>query len=86
MPSANSEQIQILNQITKLVDEKVTKYKKEMKTMPTSRFYSEKKILLDTIDNAVKLAESIKPPPPGIKAVIEDFKKVAKDISGLRSS
>ena len=85
MPSTNSEQIQILNQITKLIDDKVTKYKKEMKTMPTARFYSEKKIILDTFDNAINLPESIKPPPPGIKAAITDFKKVAKDISGLRA-
>jgi Zn/Cd-binding protein ZinT len=26
----------------------------------------------------IKLAESIKPPPPGIKAAIADFKKVVK--------
>lgn len=85
MATPQSEQIQILNQMTKLIDEKVTKYKKEMKTMSTNRFYAEKKILLDTIENAVKLAESIKPPPPGIKDVIIDFKKVSKDISGLRA-
>jgi hypothetical protein len=48
MPTPQSEQIQILNQITKLIDDKVTKYKKEMKTMPTNRFYAEKKIILDT--------------------------------------
>ena len=54
MASQQSEQIQILNQITKLIDDKVTKYKKEMKTMPTSRFYSEKKIILDTIEESKK--------------------------------
>ena len=86
MPTPQSEQIQILNQITKMIDDRVTKYKKEMKTMPTSRFYTEKKLILDTIDNAIKLAESIKPPPPGIKAAIADFKTVSKDISGIRAS
>ena len=86
MPTPQSEQIQILNQITKMIDDRVTKYKKEMKTMPTSRFYTEKKLILDTIDNAIKLTESIKPPPPGIKAAIADFKKVSKDISGIRAS
>ena len=86
MPAPQSEQIQILNQITKMIDDRVTKYKKEMKTMPTSRFYTEKKLILDTIDNAIKLAESIKPPPPGIKAAIADFKTVSKDISGIRAS
>jgi hypothetical protein len=35
MPTPQSEQIQILNQITKMIDDRVTKYKKEMKTMPT---------------------------------------------------
>ena len=85
MPTPQSEQIQILNQITKMIDDRVTN-KKEMKTMPTSRFYTEKKLILDTIDNAIKLAESIKPPPPGIKAAIADFKKVSKDISGIRAS
>ena len=69
-----------------MIDDRVTKYKKEMKTMPTSRFYTEKKLILDTIDNAIKLAESIKPPPPGIKAAIADFRKVSKDISGIRAS
>ena len=43
MPTPQSEQIQILNQITKMIDDRVTKYKKEMKTMPTSRFYTKKK-------------------------------------------
>ncbi|HMV42392.1 MAG TPA: hypothetical protein PK079_01040 [Leptospiraceae bacterium] len=85
MATPQSEQIQILNKMTKIIDEKVTKYKKDMKTMSTNRFYSEKKLLLDTIENAIKLAESIKPPPPGVKDVIADFKKVSKDISGLRA-
>ena len=44
MPTPQSEQIQILNQITKLIDDKVTKYKKKkMKTMPTNRFTQKRK-------------------------------------------
>jgi hypothetical protein len=83
MPS-NSENISILNQMTKIIDEKVTVYKNEMKRMPSARFYSEKKILLDTIDDAIKLAESIKPAPKQISDIVSDFKRAAKEISGLK--
>jgi hypothetical protein len=84
MASSYNDTIKILNQMTSIIDQKASTYKKEMKTMPTARFYSEKKILLDTIDDAIKLAESIKPPQKEITQLILDFKKVAKDISGLK--
>ena len=84
MASSYNDTIKILNQMTSIIDQKVSIYKKEMKSMPTARFYSEKKILLDTIDDAIKLAESIKPPQKEITQLILDFKKVAKDISGLK--
>jgi hypothetical protein len=79
-----NQNIQILNQMTKIIDEKVAKYKKEMKTMPQARFYSEKKILIDTIEDAIKLAESIKPPQKEVQELAADFKKLIKDISGLK--
>lgn len=85
MPKQN-ESIEILNKMIKIIDEKGAKYKKEMKTMPTSRFYAEKKIILDMIEDATKLAQSIKPPSPGINDLLADFRKLAKDISGLRQS
>lgn len=81
MPNQN---IQILNQMTSIIDEKVAKYKKEMKTMPSARFYSEKKILIDTIEDAIKLAESIKPAPKEVSELASDFKKLIKEISGLK--
>jgi hypothetical protein len=54
-----------------------------MKEMPTAQFYSEKKLILDMIDDAIKLAGELKNIPQ-TKDMIDDFKKLTKQISDIR--
>ncbi|MBE7413502.1 MAG: hypothetical protein L6Q54_06870 [Leptospiraceae bacterium] len=73
--SSDKEKIQILNTMTRIIDEKAAKYKSERKGMNPSRVNSEKKLILDSIDDAVKLAKTIQPIPQDLIADLEKLSK-----------
>lgn len=75
-----SEQIAVLNQIIQMIDEKAAKFKDEVMKMKEVKRNAEKKLLLDLIDNGMKLAESIKPKPLDI---VHDLKRLAEQIGRL---
>ena len=75
-----SEQIDVLNQIIQMVDEKATKFKDGVIKMKPVQRAAEKKLLLDLIDNGLKLAESIKPKPLDL---VGDLKRLAEQIGRL---
>jgi hypothetical protein len=84
--ATEKEKIKILNEMIKIIDEKAASYKDRMAKMQANQFYAEKKLLLDTIDDAVELAKTIKPAPPNMEDIVRDFKKLWNDLSRLRPS
>lgn len=81
--NAENEKVSILNQLTKIIDGQAAKFKAERKTMPDSRFYNEKKLLLENIGNAIELTNQIKS-LPNKKEMLSDFQRLHKEISGLK--
>lgn len=75
--NSEKEKIEILNSMTKIIDEKAFKYKEERKNMNSARIFSEKKLILDSIDDAVRLAKTMKPIPHDL---IIDLEKLAKQL------
>ena len=75
-----SEQIDVLNQIIQMVDEKASKYKDNVMKMKEVQRAAEKKLLLDLIDNGLKLAESVKPKPLDL---VTDLKRLSEQINRL---
>lgn len=61
--SMPDEQISSLNQIVAIIDEKAAKYKDEITDMPAVRARAEKKLILDLIEDGMRLAESVNPKP-----------------------
>ncbi|MCC6275409.1 MAG: hypothetical protein IT569_06105 [Leptospiraceae bacterium] len=75
--SSEKEKIEILNSMTRIIDEKAAKYKNERKGMNSARVFSEKKLILDSIDDAIRLAKSIHPVPQDL---ISDLEKLSKQL------
>jgi len=71
------EQIQAMNQITAMIDEKAALYKEERPDMPAARAAAEKKLLLDLIQDGIDLAQKIQPVPTGL---LHDFQRLQKQI------
>ena len=63
-----------------MIDEKAAKYKDERKGMHAARVFSEKKLVLDLIDDGLKLAESLQPKPVDL---ISDLKKLWTTLSEM---
>ncbi|MCE9500197.1 MAG: hypothetical protein K8R21_06840 [Leptospira sp.] len=78
--NSNSEKIQILNKMVAMIDEKAAKYKNERKGMHPGRVYPEKKLVLDLIDDGLKLADSLQPKPADL---ISDLKRLWKTLSEM---
>lgn len=74
------EQIVLLNKITAIIDEKAAKYKDELADMPRVRAVNEKRLIVDLIDEALALAESMKPAPFDL---IADFKRLKQQLNNL---
>lgn len=51
--------IHALNKIVSIIDEKASIYRNERKSMPSARAISEKKLILELIDDGMKLAKTI---------------------------
>ena len=67
------EEIQALNQIIAMVDTKAAKYQDEMRDMPKARAAAEKKLILDLIDDGLKLANNMQFKP---HEVIQDLERL----------
>ncbi|MCB1192076.1 MAG: hypothetical protein H7A23_06395 [Leptospiraceae bacterium] len=80
-----NEKINILNQLTKIIDSQATRFRSERKMMPQSRFVAEKKLLLENINNGIELASQIKS-STSAKEIEADFRRLHKEISGLKFS
>lgn len=69
--------IQYLNQMIEIIDTKVTIFKKNKNTMHTTGYTAEKQVLTRTIQDAIQLAEEIKPVP---YSLINDLKSLIKQL------
>lgn len=74
------EEIQVLNKIIALVDEKASKYKNEMGDMSSTRATVERKLILDLIDNGLDLAGRMKPQPFD---TIQDLKRLKEQFQRM---
>ncbi len=74
------EEIQALNQIIAMVDEKAAKYQDELRSMPKARAVAEKKLILDLIDDALKISENMRPKP---LAVMDDLKRLQARLKNM---
>ncbi|WP_426621014.1 hypothetical protein ACO1J6_17650 [Leptospira interrogans serovar Hebdomadis] len=72
--------IHALNKIISIIDEKASIYKNERKSMPSARAITEKKLILDLIDDGMKLAKTIQPKPTDL---IQDLEKLNKQFMNL---
>ncbi|TGK00929.1 hypothetical protein EHO59_13495 [Leptospira semungkisensis] len=75
-----NEEIQALNKIISIVDEKASLFKKEWSTMPKIRAVTEKKLILDLIDNAMQLAKNVRPSPTDL---LGDLQKLKSEFNRL---
>ena len=69
--------VQALNQILAIIDEKAAKYQNERHGMPQARAVPEKKLILDLIEEALKLTQTISPKPIN---VMQDLQKLRKQL------
>ncbi|TGL62713.1 hypothetical protein EHQ58_02275 [Leptospira ognonensis] len=69
--------VQYLNQIIEIIDTKVTTFKQNKSRMHTTNYTAEKQVLTRTIEDAIKLAEDIKPVP---FSLISDLKALIKQL------
>ncbi len=75
-----NEEINALNKIVAIVDEKASLFKKDWSTMPKIRAVTEKKLLLDLIDNAMQLAKNVRPSPVDL---LGDLQKLKQEFNRL---
>ena len=75
-----NEEIQTLNKIVAIVDEKASLFKKDWSQMPKIRAVTEKKLILDLIENALQLAKNIRPAPTDL---LGDLQKLKAEFSRL---
>jgi hypothetical protein len=76
----SDEQIQALNQITAIIDEKAAKYKDERHHMPRARAIAEKELLIRLLDDGLNLARSIRPQPADL---IGDFERLRREFGRM---
>ena len=76
----SAEQIEAFNQIIQMIDTSSTKYKDEVMRMPDSRRQAEKKLLIELINNGIKLANDIQPKPLD---ALHDLKRLGEQIARL---
>lgn len=76
----SSEQVRMFNQIMQMIDEKATSFKDNRFDMRAVQADSEKKLLLDLIDQALTLAGQMSPAPEeavrDLKTLQEQFYKM----------
>ncbi|TGN08120.1 hypothetical protein [Leptospira ilyithenensis] len=70
-------QVQYLNQIIEIIDTKASVFKKNKNKIPQAAYQAEKQVLTKTIQDAIALAESIKPTP---FSLINDLKSLIKQL------
>ncbi|MCB1175406.1 MAG: hypothetical protein KDK39_17660 [Leptospiraceae bacterium] len=73
-------QVQALNQILAIIDEKATLLKDERYDMPAARRGPERDLILKLIDDALDLGYKIDPRPD---AVIEDLYKLQSQLKAI---
>ncbi|MBN2041345.1 MAG: hypothetical protein JW864_14995 [Spirochaetes bacterium] len=76
----SSSDIQKLNQIVSIIDNKAAQYKKERYHMHRARADSEKKLIIDLINDGLGLAKSIGSQAQGL---IEDLDRLKKQFIKL---
>ncbi|MCG9875956.1 MAG: hypothetical protein MH321_14360 [Leptospiraceae bacterium] len=69
--------VQYLNQIIEVIDTKATIFKNNKRNLPHAAYVAEKEILTKTINDAIQLAEEIKPIP---FSLINDLKSLIKQL------
>jgi len=74
------QQIEALNKITAIIDEKAAKYKDELSSMPRVRAVAEKKLILDLIDEGLSVAEQVRPRPLDL---IQDLGRLKRQLQNL---
>lgn len=75
------QQIEALNKITAIIDEKAAKYKDELAHMPRVRATAEKKLIIDLIDEGLSVAEQVRPKPLDL---MQDLGRLKKQLQNLR--
>lgn len=74
------EEIQALNQIIQMVDTKAAKYQDEVRDMPKARAVAEKKLILDLIEDGLKIANNMQFKP---HEVIDDLRRLEQRLQRM---
>lgn len=75
------QQIEMLNQITAMVDQKAALYKDQVAKMPEVRARAEKKLIIDLIDNGLDVADRMQPKPLDL---MTDLKRLKAQLLNMR--
>lgn len=75
--NSNTEKISILNQMIGIIDNKCADLKAKRRSMPSTAYLAEKKILLRSIDDAIAVANSIQPPD---KSIVRDLQELSNQL------
>ncbi len=78
--NTTNDEIQKLNQIAAIIDEKAKKYKDDRHHMSTARADAEKKLILDLIEDGIKLAKLI---GKGTSDLLYDLERLKKQFIGF---
>ncbi len=78
--SLQDEQVSALNQIMAAIDQKANEYKNNITAMPKAKAFTEKKLILDLIQDGLELAGQILPKPV---EVIGDLNALREQLNRL---
>ncbi len=76
----SSEQVAAMNKIIAMIDKKAGEYKNEYMRLTTAQRVAQKKLILDLIDDANELGNTINPAP---SEVLGDLKRLGQELSRL---
>lgn len=74
---SSSAEVDSLNKIIAIIDDKATLYKEERFDMPAARKNAEQKMIMDMIADALKLAGRMDPSPAELML---DLRRLEKDL------
>ena len=77
----SKEQVNTLNQIMAAIDQKAADYKEKRTKLREAQAFAEKKLILDLVQDALKVAKAISPTPT---EAIEDLYRLHDQLADMR--
>lgn len=75
-----SEQVAALNKIVAMIDEKASQYKSEYMGLSQAKRFANRKLILDLVDDAGKIAGAMQPVP---QELMSDLRRLADQLNRM---